>query len=177
MIRNITIFFALLCLFSCIDINENRNIIVFKDNIDTVQNALLHLQILLDSLPHVPEDASFLPHYVLQEDYLYINNFKKHKISDTLKIPRLSKEASKTFMQLLLFLDENFISSANKPTNSKIWFFSYRQLYNEEYDYIREIVVCSEKNDTLNLSLDNQILDRQKDILLMAPKNAIIDLK
>jgi hypothetical protein len=177
MIRNITIFFALLCLFSCRDINENRNIIVFKDNIDTVQKALLHLQILLDSLPQVPEDASFLPHYVLQDDYLYLNNFKKYKISDTLKIPRLSKEASKTFMQLILFLDENFISSANKPISSKTWFFSYRQLYNEEYDYIREIVVCSEKNITLNLSFDNQILDRQKDILLMAPKNAIIDLK
>lgn len=164
----------LLLFIACLNGDQNRNKIVFKDNIDTVQNALIHLQSLLDSLPPVQKGADFLPNYGLQNGYLSMNNFHQRRVSDTMTIPGLSKESSSKFINLALFLKDNFVSSANKPLNSNVWFFNYRKVFDENYDDIREIIVFKDKTDTVNLSVDNQILDHKRNLLLLAPKDAKI---
>ncbi len=162
-------------LISCSNINnKERNSILFKDSLDTVQNALLRLTNLLDSLPEVPKEAEVASHYALEGEFLYVNNFNKRKINDSIIIPGLSKVLSHEFIELILFLKKNFITAATQSSNSKIWFFAYHKLWNEEYDYYRDIVVFNKSSDTLNLYLDNQILDQKKNILLVAPKDAKI---
>ncbi len=169
------ILLQLFTLLSCSRVdNKNRNRIVFKDRLDTVQNALFHLSNLLDSLPEVPKEAEIAPHYALDGEFLYINTYNKKKINDSLKIPGLSKISSNSFIKTILFLKENYITGAYKSANTKIWTFEYRKLWNEEYDYLRDIIIFNKSSDTLNLYLDNQILDQKKNILLVAPKDAKI---
>ena len=165
--------FLILLLSSCTLTDKNRNQIVFEDPIDTVQNALFHVEQMLDSLPFAYHEKDDLAYYGLDNDgYLTFNKFHKHKISENLRIPGLSDEFSSTFLNLILFLRKNYISGAYQSLSTKIWTFSYRDLLEGGYDEVREIIVFNKDSDTLNLALDNKIIEHKGNLLLIAPKDA-----
>ena len=56
-----------------------------------------------------------------------------------------------------------------------MWFFQYRKLPDEEYNSYRFILINKKVSDTLGLSQFDKILDKQKDFLLVATKNAMIE--
>ena len=53
--------FLILLLSSCTLTDKNRNQIVFEDPIDTVQNALFHVEQMLDSLPFAYHEKDGVP--------------------------------------------------------------------------------------------------------------------
>lgn len=163
--------FILIIIISCNHINDPaRDSISFPDGIDTVQNALYHILNYMDSMSLSPDSSNPGDSYIIDGEYLYVSNFKKRKISDTMIIPGLSASSSFDFIQTILFLKRNHITSGYKSFSNDFWYFDYRKLSYEEFETTRDIVLIRGNSDTLHLSDDNKIIDQKKNILLVAAK-------
>lgn len=159
----VSVFYSLV---SCSHNDGDRDRIVFKNDFDSVQTALLHLNSLLNELPKDSQS----PGYSLKDDFLYLNSYKKKKINDSMQIPGFSLDSSHQFFKLIFFLRENFITGAYKPSNSTVWFYIYKRLTDEDFEDYRDIVVSDKKFDTSQVLFDRKILDKKENILLVAPK-------
>ena len=149
--------------------DELRDRIVFNDNIDTVQNAMLRIITYMDSLPAIAEDGGISQFYVIHGDYLQISGFPKRKINNSI-LPGLTSKSRSEFIQLVLFLKRNFITSVYKTSNNT-WFYDYRAFSNPDSEDPRDIVLNRNFNDTVGVYVENKIIDQEKNLLLLAPKS------
>ena len=148
--------------------DELRNRILFTDNIDSVQEALIQTITYLDSLPNTPEGDSIGIFYAIDNNNLKINGLFKRKLDNSLKIPGLSSTSSLEFIHLITFLKKNSITSATK-SGYNFWYFGYKELDYPEHDYYRDIIVMQKSNDTIGLYVENKVIDQKKNLLLVAP--------
>lgn len=171
---HIKFFFLILILSLAVSCNrtndELRDRIVFTDNIDTVQNAMLRIITFMDSLPDIPKEKGIARFYAIDGDYIHINNFPKRKLSISVMIPGLTLKSGSEFIQLVFFLKKNFITSASK-SGFNFWYFDYRELSNPDYEDSRDLVLYRNFSDTVGLYVENKIIDQEKNLLLLAPKS------
>ena len=150
--------------------DELRNHLIFNDNIDTLQAALFRIITFMDSMPGIQENNGITRFYVIKDDFIHISGITKMKINDSLLIPGLSARSSREFIQLVLYLKKNFITSTYK-SRFDFWFYDYRALNYPDYEDTRDIVLIRNIRDTIGLYVENKIIDHKNQLLLVAPKS------
>lgn len=175
----ISILAASLFILSCRHSSSKRDAITFKDSIGEVINNLKQFDSFLNMLPEPQvgygRDVSF------KNDILIINAIEIGKIDSLEKttspmISMFDLNQKKRFVFLIKKLKSYCITGAFKPFHSHIWFHTYRDLYDMDFDDTRSIVIVNTSKDTSNYNFtrENQILDRKDQLVLIAPKTAAV---
>jgi hypothetical protein len=111
----VSLIFSFPFLSSCQQIDPARNKIVFNDNIEIVQDSLIHMQTLLEKLPKTYR----VNYFVDPEGYLYVNNTKlgylkvnNPKIRRDMSFEKFSNKDYRSFFWLMSFLVRNYVTSS-----------------------------------------------------------------
>jgi hypothetical protein len=164
-----------------------RNGIRFKDSISCVSDSIRKMNYLMNKLP-VNDSGDVV--FILDKNELHFNrnligHFEgnlfiwKTNFSDKILIGLDSLEIER-FFNLVLFLNENYLTSCNWHKKKKYGSYLYRELDSEytgdyDMDFYRSIILENDGliiNDDFNKSL--QILDRKQSLILVAPIDAKI---
>lgn len=168
---------SLLCLIflSCYKSPPERNSIVFKNEVQAVQDSLIDMVNLLKILPKSKNGLK--TNYGYNNGILEINDSRIGNYDDALKdstgIFLGFKDIDKRkFISLAEYLESNYLDSAYEESPNS-WFFIYRYLPDGDFNDVRDITVKPIK-DSIILKRASVILDRKFSIFLLAPKDAKI---
>lgn len=161
---------------------SERNEIAFKNSAQSVQDSLEVMNAFMDRLPK----DEVINYFFDDENYLYLNSQKltilngidySHLLEMTDKLNSFSKQDIKHFVTIALFLKDNYMEGCYKHKVHGVYFYGYRQTEDNDYEDSRSIILI-EKNAlsvpaSLSLS-DQQLLDREDRLMLLAPKDVKI---
>jgi len=167
----------LLSLTFCSRRNPERNLIEFNDSVPAVEDSVRRIQALLYK-------ADITNYFITHDGDLAVNSKVIGKINSiredkrlfTLKIfQTYSEQEAIEFINLVLFLKDNFIESAFKHSSFDRYLFIYRQIASNEYNDFRALMIIKNKSDTINRKFASfQILDKKQNLVLLAPDDVDI---
>lgn len=169
----IIVFIIAITLSACYKNSVERNTIVFKDRVGSVQDSLLKIKGLLAKLPERSDNLNI--NYIIKNKKLYTNyDFSKGSIIEVGNpYGQFKSSEKKDFITLALYLNKNFISAAYFDRNSAVWRFIYREKPDITYNDSRDIVVLTNE-EAASIRSKVQVLDQKGKIYLVAPADAKI---
>jgi hypothetical protein len=160
--------------YSCKKSNSDRNRLIFKNDINSVQDSLIRFKNLLSKLPKRNDNRNVT--YSIEDgklkinDTLIVNYFSK--LQHKSKI--LNLEEIHTFIRISNFLKDNYLTSAYFDEVGKRWRFIYRDFPERTYNDTRDICLLDTSESKSILETD-KILEKKNRLYLLAPKDAVID--
>ena len=179
--RKIVIYVAIIFIISsCSKLNnpKERNTISFKNNIDSVLNAMEKMNYILDS-----SSINEYFFYAIDKDILYVKgvNNKSQKvgfITDTIlykneAISFVDTINRKNFVNLSFFLNQNFLDRCDYEDGNYIYLYRANiYMADRQKDLMRYVILA---NDIRDLNLNKyKVLDNRGSLFLLADKDAEI---
>jgi hypothetical protein len=169
---------------------KERNVIVFNDNIDSVQNSIKKVNTILS----VKDKSNFA--YDINKNTLVVSSElgrKEFNISD-LNVQLHGEDLSlfiasndrKKFIKEVLFLNNNYLYHCYKRGNNYLFWYRNIDMGDAQTDMVRFIVFAEDKSEIEDLLEDNfvyggygknfgyKVLDKKGKLYLLANKNAEI---
>ena len=152
---------------------KERNTISFKNNIDSVLNAMEKMNHILDS-----SNINEYFFYAIDKDILYINGVKVGFITDTTlykneAISFIDTIRRKNFVNLSFFLHQNFLDRCDYEDGNYIYLYRANiDMGDRQKDLDRYVIL---ENDIKDINLNKyKILDKKGSLFLLADKDAEI---
>lgn len=159
-----------------------RNKIVFNDLVANVQDSIAALYPIMDKLVYEPNQMNFFTDH---DGYFYINSYrvgkesllnKPDELANMSAFASLSVSEVKEFARLQAYLRRNNITSFGITALDG---HTFTYLDPVSYNDYRDITLLTDSTDSSYTPGDTfrvqyQILDRKKDLLLLAPVDAKI---
>ncbi|NUY80278.1 hypothetical protein HUK80_05165 [Flavobacterium sp. MAH-1] len=169
---------CLLILIGCISCYHNpveRNTIVLKDDVLSVEKAMSQMTDLMAILPE-RRDAN--KNYIVKaNDSIFVNEepvgtIKRLESNDVISV--FSERQKRDFVRLAAYLKRNHMASCYLEFGTKRYLFPYRKLEDYGYNDFRDLMLVTENRDENPATILFQVLDRRSNIVLLAPADAEI---
>lgn len=154
---------------------DDRQRLVFKDSPKSVQDSMLVLRRICESV----EPVEFMNCYVVKRNGLFIFNGEHLGNIDTVSVANKGFKGMKAaditqLLSCLKFLNRNDISGVVHDTSVSYWQYGYKEesRYNDRHS-VRKIFIWSTPKDTLSASFSHyfKILDQKEQMVLISLKD------
>ncbi len=152
---------------------SERDSISFKAPVKAVEDSIRRMNTLMDKLK--PIEGEMINYFFDNEGYFYLNSQKIGKIKDinidTVGIVKnFTPEEKKEFVSLIIFLNNNYISSAFKDRPCKCYLYDYKAVDDKSFNMKRNIYLSEKGKSYETLFAERETLDKKGNLILIGTK-------